>query len=50
MDAIANCGGGVAEGPLWAQNLTPKLSTISATIDSQSSIGNSIIIIIIFFF
>ncbi|XP_023537758.1 basic leucine zipper 9-like isoform X2 [Cucurbita pepo subsp. pepo] len=41
MDAIANCGGGVAEGPLWAQNLTPKLSTISATIDSQSSIVSS---------
>lgn len=43
MDAIVNCGGGLAEAPLWSQNLTPKHSSFSATIDSQSSIGMPII-------
>lgn len=41
MDAIVNCGGGLAEAPLWSQNLTPKHSSFSATIDSQSSIVSS---------
>ncbi|XP_022132260.1 basic leucine zipper 9 isoform X2 [Momordica charantia] len=41
VDALVNCGGGLAEAPFWTQNLTPKHSTISATMDSQSSIVSS---------
>ncbi|XP_038884068.1 basic leucine zipper 9 isoform X2 [Benincasa hispida] len=41
MDAIVNCGGGLAEASLWSQNLTHKHSSFSPTIDSQSSIVSS---------
>ncbi|KGN62845.1 basic leucine zipper 9 [Cucumis sativus] len=41
MDAIVNCGGGLAEAPLRSQNLTPKRSSFSPTLDSQSSIVGS---------
>lgn len=50
MDAIVNCGSGLAEAPLRSQNLTPKRSSFSPTIDSQSSIGNDHSFNFIFYF
>lgn len=41
LDVLANCGSGVGEAPYWSQNITPKHSSITATIDSQSSIVSS---------
>lgn len=39
MTGFSTCGGlTVADTLLWSQNATPKHSTISATIESQSSI------------
>ncbi|KAF9612435.1 hypothetical protein IFM89_000183 [Coptis chinensis] len=38
MNNFSNCGGGLTESVVWIQNQVPKLSSISATIDSQSSI------------
>ncbi|KAF6144486.1 hypothetical protein GIB67_035347 [Kingdonia uniflora] len=38
MNSFSTCGGGLTESLVWAQSLVPKHSSISATIDTQSSV------------